>query len=628
MNIKQAYYSKVEQKKQIDIFQNSNEQAKTEKNISVFMDINESGERIIGVLYGEKTYYLNSRYKEDLLVESWCDQEEISNYRTIVLVFGIANGSYIRRLRERNKEMLILVYEPSYSIAQLDYDEIGIQDLIEDDNMIIVVGKDNCNGVYQILNSVVQYEAVRYIKFLISPNYEHIFGNELKEIKDIYLEAMTRVVFNRNTIITLGNELTHNISANLIDCIKQYSLENLVKEMDKLDKNGLPAIIVAAGPSLDKNIMELKKAKGKAFIIAVDTALNPLADADIIPDIAVTVDPHKPLSLFQNEKMKNIPLIYLVTSNEKIKDVHTGMRIYYDSDPTVLTYFLKKFKKKQITLETGGSVAHNAFSLAQVLGFKTIVFVGQDLAYPNDKEHAEAAYKDQFKNDIKNINKTYFEVEDIYGGKVKTESNMNQYRMWLEQAVLFYQDIHFIDATEGGAKKKGMEILTLRETIERECKRKDDIDFSSIIAKTQHFFSDSEQMDIFESLMNYDQVIDKVKRKMQNGIKAYKELEKLNNKNELQGKKFEDVVKKVTKINQWVTDNSDIAYLNVYVALKDFQVRDVILDEKESIKEELQLVTDNGIGLLEDLIKATDTFMDDMGEVMKQAKVELNYLRK
>lgn len=281
-----------------------------------------------------------------------------------------------------------------------------------------------------------------------------------------------------------------------------------------------------------------------------------------------------------------------------------------------------------VALGTGGSVAHNAFSLAQVLGFKTIVFVGQDLAYPNDKEHAEAAYKDQFKNDIKNINKTYFEVEDIYGGKVKTESNMNQYRMWLEQAVLFYQDIHFIDATEGGAKKKGMEILTLRETIERECKRKDDIDFSSIIAKTQHFFSDSEQMDIFESLMNYDQIIDKVKRKMQNGIKAYKELEKLNNKNELQGKKFEDVVKKVTKINQWVTDNSDIAYLNVYVASKDFQVRDVILDEKESIKEELQLVTDNGIGLLEELIKATDTFMDDMGEVMKQAKVELNYLRK
>lgn len=49
-----------------------------------------------------------------------------------------------------------------------------------------------------------------------------------------------------------------------------------------LDTTG---IVVAAGPSLNKNIYELKKAKGKAFIVAVDTAIKPLLKAGIVPDM-------------------------------------------------------------------------------------------------------------------------------------------------------------------------------------------------------------------------------------------------------------------------------------------------------------------------------------------------------
>ena len=52
----------------------------------------------------------------------------------------------------------------------------------------------------------------------------------------------------------------------------------------------IPAIVVSAGPSLNKNIVELRKAKNKAFIVAVDTAVKPLVKAGIIPDLYVVVD--------------------------------------------------------------------------------------------------------------------------------------------------------------------------------------------------------------------------------------------------------------------------------------------------------------------------------------------------
>ena len=42
--------------------------------------------------------------------------------------------------------------------------------------------------------------------------------------------------------------------------------------LGKIPSN-VPAFVVSAGPSLNKNIKELKRAKGKSFIIAVDTAV-------------------------------------------------------------------------------------------------------------------------------------------------------------------------------------------------------------------------------------------------------------------------------------------------------------------------------------------------------------------
>ena len=68
----------------------------------------------------------------------------------------------------------------------------------------------------------------------------------------------------------------------------------------------MPAIIVSAGPSLNENIEELKKAKNKAFIIAVDTAMKPLLRNGIIPDMYAIIDGTKPLELVAvEEKQKH-----------------------------------------------------------------------------------------------------------------------------------------------------------------------------------------------------------------------------------------------------------------------------------------------------------------------------------
>lgn len=71
----------------------------------------------------------------------------------------------------------------------------------------------------------------------------------------------------------------------------------------------VPAIIVSAGPSLDKNIRMLKRAKGHAFLIGVDSALKALLREEIRPDIAISIDPGKNPELFTDDRLNELPFV-------------------------------------------------------------------------------------------------------------------------------------------------------------------------------------------------------------------------------------------------------------------------------------------------------------------------------
>src|SRR4029077_4950210 len=53
----------------------------------------------------------------------------------------------------------------------------------------------------------------------------------------------------------------------------------------------MPLVIVSAGPSLDRNVRDLKGMEDRCFILAVDTALRPLLAAGIVPHAVIIADP-------------------------------------------------------------------------------------------------------------------------------------------------------------------------------------------------------------------------------------------------------------------------------------------------------------------------------------------------
>src|SRR5690606_30895231 len=55
--------------------------------------------------------------------------------------------------------------------------------------------------------------------------------------------------------------------------------------------SGMPAVVIGAGPSLDRAIDDLRRVSGRAVLIATDTAARPLLGAGVVPHAIVSVDP-------------------------------------------------------------------------------------------------------------------------------------------------------------------------------------------------------------------------------------------------------------------------------------------------------------------------------------------------
>ena len=579
----------------------------------VLWDISASREDIMAVNRNERLYYLNSRYADEEFAKNWIKQFEDDNYKTLYIIFGLSNFRYAKELLKKiGKDNIVLLYEPDKNIFIKAIEVVDITEIVKSDNVVLCIDGIN-NELFGDFVAIVlaDYGLMRITKYCCMPNYDELYieiwRNVIKSIKEKY----QNVIISRNTEILMASEFIKNIINNCKDIVRQYSvvqLELRFKQIDNIEE--IPAILVSAGPSLDKNIDEIRKAKGKAFIIAVDTALKTLLKKNIIPDIVITIDSHKPPILFMHTKFKDIPMVVCDCSNYELYVLHQGKRFYFAETESYMSYIYNEGTGGRLySTETGGSVANNAFSLINILGFKKIILVGQDLAYTGKKFHTTDAYGESDKNVLEDYNK-YFEVEDIYGGKVYTESNMDLYRKWFESQIIRYPRLRVIDATEGGAKIEGSEIMTLKEAIEQECKT--DIDFEKIIAELNQPITDEKADEILQEIDNIPDALLAEKDKLKKYRRKYEKLEELSRKGKVAGKEFNKLVEDINEITEYIDNKELLKLAKVYEKNTEFEVLGNVYHTKENIKDEIRDISNNGIKLIEAYIDGIDSLITDL----------------
>lgn len=585
---------------------------KTDYEEKAYMDKSMQGEDIVAVEKEGIIWYLNSRYDAEKAAEIWVEDIGDLTYVAIVFVFGIGNGIYLRQLRKKYPDNMIIAYEPSRAVFALLLNETDMTDILEDDNIFLMVGEEGRRLFVEYVNTFIKYANFMHTKWKCVPNYQRLFQLEYLKVQKIYLNWIQQLTLNRNTLLIAQEEFTENTLKNMWDSLNEYSMNTLAEKMkNEIELEKYPAIIVSAGPSLDKNIQELKKAEKKAFLIVVDTALKAVLRAGIKPDITITIDPHKPLVLFEDERISELPMVVCLMSNTKVLERHIGKKIYFGEGMSYNNSIYKKYGKEISSLESGGSVANNAFSLAKFLGFKTLILVGQDLAYPDKKGHTKDAY-DEKEEEIDFTKKKYIEVEDINGGKVWTEGNMDAYRRWFETQITRYKELTVIDATEGGAKIHGAEILTLQEAVRRECEGLPEVDFAESIEKIEPCFTAEELEEIKAELRDIPNELDFIRKKLEEGIEKYRDLKKTGKERKLRAKKIKRLMKEIGELAEWLENKPEMQLVQMYNYEADYNIQGKVFDIQEDVKDELNMIADNGIELYESYFTAMERLKENL----------------
>ena len=145
---------------------------------------------------------------------------------------------------------------------------------------------------------------------------------------------------------------------------------------------GVPMVIVAPGPSLAKNVGQLRALRGRAIIAAFSHSLKPVLAAGVTPDLVITVDPQDVRYHFAGCDVSQTCIVNAATVHPSLFEL-PAPRFMTLSANSAIDDWLFDAVGHEALVPGGGSVATSAFSLALRWKCDPIIFVGLDLSFPN-----------------------------------------------------------------------------------------------------------------------------------------------------------------------------------------------------------------------------------------------------
>lgn len=445
------------------IYDKLNAENKITDNIVVISEVAKDGNIILKVNIDSKEYYLSSKYKPIEEARKLVNAQDLKR-EGINILFGIGNIYLIRELLDYiNEDGKIIIIEPCVDIFIKIIELVDITNILEDERVVIWIFDGNAESLENMLDTHLDWTKAEKTKFILSPNYDKFSKERLTIVLKIIRDLLIDSKLTLNTILYFGKIWQENILKNL-----RYLLESSWISNFKDSFVSLPAVIVSAGPSLNKNVHLLKQINDKAIILTGGRTLKILIEHGVKPDFVVTVDgSERHYKLFENVNYSDIPLLYSPRSHYRILEQHKGkFKIMLNNDYFTYRLFMKYGIDTRF-VGGGGSVSCFAFDIAtKIFNCSPVIFVGQDLAYTNGLIHAVGAHDEL--NEIKmqdNPNLLY--VDGIMGDKVITDYSLYEFLRWFEKRIMYDNSNRlYINATEGGANIKGTVPMKLSEVID------------------------------------------------------------------------------------------------------------------------------------------------------------------
>ncbi len=416
----------------------------------------------------------HSRY--DPLKEA--EKQVSTHYReeTHILLLGFGLGyqceAVLQQLRVRVGGPQVFVIEPDPEIFVAAMHARDLTHLLLDNRIAMFVGM-SADEIGDLWSTSLDWTVMDKLAFIDHPpsltRFKQYFDRVMEKIRYLCNKSKGNLV----TLMHAGFEFHSNYFANISD---SFSLPGIGRLFNQF--SGKPVVVVAAGPSLDRNMHLLAEVKGRFPIIAVDTALRQLIANGIKPDIVCAADPsyENSLDFVGVENETDVILAVEAMTHPDILKSFKGQKMLmtFGGGLHPMTHDLREPVGK---LVCWGSIATTVFDLARNMGADPIIFIGLDLSFQDGKLHARGSYSDDLLfekihpyTSIEHEAAEYINTRGAYkivmpgGAILYTDQNMKIYKDWFEDQ--FRQtSARVINATEGGIVDRFVELKAFADVI-------------------------------------------------------------------------------------------------------------------------------------------------------------------
>lgn len=566
-----------------------------------------NGQPIIVINQKGKKVRLNSAYNPEEEAKMWAKQFTFKGLDNHITMYGFGTGYFAKELlKHMPEDSYLIIYEPSAEIFLHTLHHVELKSILKDQRICIGVEEINEFDFHRMIRGVYDMGSLQNLKITRHPGYQGLFPSEFEYFAYEVKESAETAQIDYNTLLFLAEGTLRNQFENIPKLKNSIS----VNQLKEIWKKEIPVIVVSAGPSLAEQIEQVREAKGKAIIVAVDRIVQYLIDHGIEPDIVATIDPHKNVKNFSTGKPVECPMFCLISSQPLIMERHTGRKIVcWCGQYLVNNYIEVEGDFPHVALS--GSVATVAVAILGYLGTKKICLVGQDLAFHGEETHVDGV--------VSNPSGTAGRlVEGINGEKVKSRYDWINFIHWFEDFIVNHPDIQIIDTKKSGALIKGSIHMDLKEAIgESKGSVKSLLEQINTMAPA---FTEEQFGKIKEQIEEDLNKIEQMKKKAKEGAGYCADLIHMVKQGKAQNRSLDIKVEKVRRINEYLCEKTFYPVLDDLVTTymnKDYVK---VFRGKEDENEELINVYDSSRSFFESLLKALKFVEPIMKDAVEQLK--------
>ncbi|EJE1348030.1 motility associated factor glycosyltransferase family protein, partial [Campylobacter coli] len=374
---------------------------------------------------------------------------------------GFGNGILYKILLQNQALKRIIIFEKELELIFLALNFIDFSKDLSLGRLIILHHDDiNLPKMDKVFRLIGDLFYRSYNLHIANDFYEH-YKEDILKLNKLNMQTI------KNHNLMHGNDPKDALQGieqfvyNLPQMITHPSYKELLSKRKGISDT---AIIVSTGPSLTKQLPLLKKYASKATIFCADSAYPILAKHNIKPDYVCMLERDEIVAECFNNDFGEFDkdIIFLVASlvhKKTISYLEKNQRKYIliiKGQPFARCLGLDDYGY----INGGMSVSHMAYELAENLGHKNIILIGQDLAYAKDGQtHSQGfihanLHNGDYERDLDKFSTT------AYGGNGKVQSS----EIWTLFRHNFEKDIVNIkmnyhittyNCTEGGARIEG-----------------------------------------------------------------------------------------------------------------------------------------------------------------------------